>query len=118
MFYDRVRRGINDFSIHTILMKAESRNDANVIPMCKLSYVVSYGFNDSGSFITQPCREIRLVNILACAVHNLRTVDTNSPYADLNLIRIRRGDLHVLNLQDLSATNLIKNYDLRHSRPQ
>ncbi|MPN39942.1 hypothetical protein SDC9_187476 [bioreactor metagenome] len=117
MFDDSMGWSIDDFTVHTILMEAESRDDADAIAGRKLTHVVSHGFNNARSLIAQTSREFGLVNILAVTIHNFRTVNADCAYAYLNFIRTRSQNWHILYCQDVSVAWLIKNHDLRHSKP-
>ena len=104
MFDDSMGWSIDDFTVHTILMEAESRDDADAIAGRKLTHVVSHGFNNARSLIAQTRREFGLVNILAGTIHNFRPVDADCAHADLNVISTWRRNLYILNCQDVSAT--------------
>jgi hypothetical protein len=69
VFHDGMDGGENDLAVSDVLVQREGWNRTDCVTYSKVSNVFAHGIDNTGSFISQTCREFYGFNIFVIAPH-------------------------------------------------
>src|ERR1700736_4203071 len=106
MFYNGMDGGENDLAISEVPVQRERRNRTNGVTCSKVSNIFAHGIDNTGSLVSQACREFYRFDIFVVAPHCLGAVDADGFDLDTNFVRAGSGNLRFDEFEDFRLSGL------------
>src|SRR5258708_309078 len=98
--------GENDLAVSEVLVQREGWNRTDGITYGKVSDILAHGVDNTGSLVSQTCREVCGFNIFVVAPHRLGSVDADRFDLDTNFMRAGSGNLRFDEFEDFRPSGL------------
>src|ERR1700694_4445821 len=106
MLHDGMVGRENDLSVAKVFVQREGWNRADCVTCGKASNILTHGIDNTGSLISQTCRECYRFSVFVIAPHRIGTVDADCLDLDTNFAGARSGDWRFDEFEDFWPSGL------------